>query len=215
MEATCKNCGTPYHFKKRWFNTHNHLEFICRKCKVIKATTSEQFKEKQRRQSILKLSLESVKNLMSTKAVINNMKNAEKISKSLKKHFKSAIARKEDSQNIATKWKDNDFKSKISMAIKLKWKDPLYRNKILGNRVLKSIKRSFKKNPKDHQKIKTILDNNNTKYQEYFDIHIYKFNFFIDGKYLLDLDYSKEKEEFVNHYFKGKYVYINSLKQIR
>jgi hypothetical protein len=80
--------------------------------------------------------------------------------------------------------------------------------------MIKDIKKSFKRNQTEKIKIKNNLVNNNIPFVEDHIIHIYKFDFFINGIYVLDLERSNEKKIFVEHYFKHL-KYVNTLKETK
>jgi hypothetical protein len=114
----CIICQTTYKFNDRWFERNSADNYICRICKIKKTTRSKEFRKESQKRSKEKLSSPNIKSRMSQKAIINNIKNSEKISESLKKYF-------ENQEN----------KEKISEEIKNRWKNPEYKGKIIGSRI--------------------------------------------------------------------------------
>ena len=205
MQVTCIECKTIYKFSNRWFKTNNPSEFICRKCKIIKTTRSKKFKEESSTRSKQKLSQQHTKSIMSQRAILSNIKNSDKISKSLREYYKNTKNKNKISENVKALWKNEQYISLIKEAIRQKWKDPIYRGNVLGSRV-----RITKKNKSLIKKLNDL----NYKYTLNYFIGTTKFDVLINNKYLYDIEHNKSKKLFINHYFNEKYEYINDLTEV-
>lgn len=197
--ATCIKCKTDYEFGEKWFDKHDVKLFVCRICKIKKTTRKNNFRKQSSIRSKEILSNNNIKSRMSQIAIMNNIKNSEKISKSIKDLFKNPTTIDKLKKEIKNRWKNEEYKTKISKAIKLKWTDPNYRGKILGSRM--KINKNSLKNMFDE-----CIEN--------FNIGVYKFDAFINDKYLYDKKFSKEKDIFVKHNLINL-KYINDLEEVR
>jgi hypothetical protein len=193
----CIICQTTYKFNDRWFERNSTDNYICRICKIKKTTRSKEFRKESQKRSKEKLSSPNIKSRMSQKAIINNIKNSEKISESLKKYFENQENKEKISEEIKNRWKNPEYKEKMSEEIKNRWKNPEYKGKIIGSRI------KFL-----NKKIKGL----NIEHQCDFTIGPYTFDAFINEKYLYDSKYSKEKALFVEHNLTN-IEYINDLKK--
>lgn len=195
----CIECHTEYKFGEKWFDKHDIKTFVCRTCKIKKTTKSNNFRKQASIKSKEILSDHNIKSRMSQIATINNIKNSEKISESLKTLFKNQKLKDQLGKEIKNRWKNPNYRNKICNSIKLKWTDPNYRGRVLGSRV-KLNKKSLK-NQYDN-----CIDN--------FNVGAYTFDAFINEKYLYDKKFSKEKALYIEHNFVNL-IYINDLNQIK
>jgi hypothetical protein len=199
MKIKCIKCGKKFSFSKKWRG--NPKNYICRTCKIKATTKSSQFKSKQSEISKRILSDPLIKRKMSNKAIINNIKNSDKISKSLKQHFYNPKAKEAVRASTKKLWEGKEFKNKISNSMKKRWKDPEYRGKIFGSRV---------RLKKKQIAIAKILNSLKLSYEPNYILTLYEFDFFIENKILFDEKYSEEKDLFIKHYF-PKLKYTNDL----
>jgi hypothetical protein len=205
MKIKCTKCNKEYEFSDKWFKKHDPSKFICRICKIKKTTQSKEFRQKSSEKSKKALSNKNIKDKMSQIATLNNIKNSDKISKSLKKFYSEKKNIEKLKHTIKNRWKNDNYKQKVSNKIEEKWKNPLYRGKILGSRT-----HLYDKKQIIIERLKYLGYN----YKENFSLMIYKFEFLINGIYLYDQKINEEKKIFVNHHFK-KYVYIDNLDDIK
>jgi hypothetical protein len=210
LTVKCASCKAKINLKTKKRIPENYQ---CRKCKIIETTRDDKFKKSASQLSKLKLSNPDIKSKMSIKASLSNVKNAEKIKESLKKFYSNDSNKESNSNKIKAKWQDPEYRKKVTESISNKWKDPIYRNKITSCKMIKDITKSFKKNQNEKVKIRNYLTNNSIPFSEEHCIHVYKFDFFINGLYLVDLERSNEKKIFIEHYFKNL-KYINTLKEM-
>jgi len=204
MKAKCTKCSEHYEFSDKWFENNNVESFVCRKCKIKETTRSNEFRNNASAKSKEVLSNHDVKSRMSQKAIINNIRNSDKISESLKKHFRENPDKlRQISKEVSERWKDPEYKLKISEAVEKSWRDPEYRGKILGSRTKLSKRSRFFKNSL-----------RGLNYEEQFTIGPYTFDIMIENKYLYDQKHSKEKELFVRHNLKN-FVYISNLAEVQ
>lgn len=207
-KISCKECGDEYEFLDRWFTKNDPDEFICRNCKIKATTQSDKFKSESKARSIENLASEAVKSKMSMIATINNAKNADKISKSLRKYYQDSKNKSDNSDRVRGLWKTKNYRSKISDSIKDKWLDNDYRIKILASKDKKEIGMKF--SSKDHNNLRKLLQKSGSKVEENYYIGVYRFDFFVDYKILIDLEENDDKKLFVEHYFK-QYKYQTAL----
>ena len=203
MKVLCTKCSAKYEFKERWFKNNDPSTFVCRKCKIRESTQNQEFKESAKARSIAALANEDIRERMSILASIRAINNADKISESLKKTYKSKELRDQISERVSEKWKDPEYRSKVSSGIKEKWEDPEYRGSVLGSRA------KLRKAPQ-----KAIKQLAGHKYDPCFSLGIYQFDLLIDDVFLYDEQPSEEKRLFVEHYFKN-FVYINDLAEVK
>jgi hypothetical protein len=200
IKATCKECQTEYEFLNRWLSRNDPKKFICRNCKIKKTTQSKKFKHESKERSLEKLASSVVKSKMSMIATINNAKNADKISKSLRKFYQDSKNKSDNSNRVKKLWKSKNYREDISNKIKNKWLDDDYRIKVLTAKDKKEMNLKF--GTRDHNDLKKKLTNNNIRFEENYYLGIHKFNFFINNKILIDLEENDDKKLFVEHYFK-------------
>lgn len=210
MEVKCVKCQEKFIFAKRWFTKNDPKKFICRKCKIIATTTSDQFKESQRQLSLNKLSDSNIRRRMSLIAQINNIESSKKISKTLKEKYNDPEKKAEKSSQVKELWQNPEYRKKISNAIKLKWQDPNYRRTIKEKHQDRQIRSMFKHLTKEEKDIKKVLDSRKIKYEMNFRIHIHEFAFLINDEILVDTEGSKEKMLFIKNYFPN-YKIVTSL----
>jgi len=188
----CNKCNNDYEFKEPWFKKNDPSEFICRKCKITIKTQTITYRKQQERKSKKILSNPDIKNKMSQMAILNNTKNAKKISKSIKDYFSDHKNRQRARNTSQKKWKDPQYRKMVHEGLKRKWQDPQYRGKILGSRVhLK----------KQNNKLKSVLIKNNLKFTLEYIIATYEFDALIEDKFLYDEQLLTEKRLFIDHYF--------------
>jgi hypothetical protein len=200
IKVVCKKCNNTYEFLPRWAIKNDINDFVCRLCKIKNTTQSNKFKNESRDRSLKSLSDEVVKSKMSIIATINNAKNAEKISKSLRKYYQSSKNKSDNSNRVKKLWGLKNYRNKISGRIKGKWLDNDYRLKVLTSKDKKDINVIF--NNKDHNSLKLKLNKLGIIFEENFFLGIHKFDFLIDNKILIDLDNNSDKKLFIEHYFK-------------
>lgn len=138
---------------------------------------------------------------MSQKAILNNIKNADQISKSVKKYYSNHDNLQKAKQRSKNNWLNSNYRKMVSEGLKEKWRDPKYRGKVLGSRV-----RLHQKN----NKLKNKLSKLNIEHIIGHAVPPYEFDALIKNKYLFDYNYSKEKELFIEHYYKD-FIYTNDL----
>lgn len=199
MKIKCIKCGKEFSFSKKWKG--NSKNYICRYCKIKTTTKSPEFRCKQSEISKRILSNPLIKRKMSNKAIINNIKNSDKISKALKHYFSNPEAKETVRASTKKLWGDKKFKDKISNSMKKRWKDPEYRGKVFGSRV---------RLKKKQIAIAKILNSLKLNYKPNYVLTLYEFDFFIENKVLFDEKYSEEKDLFIKHYF-PKLKYTNDL----
>jgi hypothetical protein len=192
IKVKCVECDNKYEFLQRWLTKNDPKKFICRNCKIKKTTQSNKFKEESRNRSIELLSDDAVKSKMSLIATINNSKNADKISKSLRKFYQNSKNKSENSDRITKLWKSKNYRKKISDKIKGKWLEDDYRIKVLTSKDRKEVNTKF--STKDHNELKKKLIASNIKFEENFFISIYQFNFLINDEILVDLEADNDKQ---------------------
>ena len=208
IKITCTECPEEYEFLARWFIKNDPKKFVCRNCKIKKTTQSNKFKKESRDRSIENLANEAVKSKMSIIATINNSKNAEKISKSLRKFYQSSKNKSDNSDRIKELWKTKHYRDKITDQIKNKWQDNDYRVKVLASKDKKEINLKF--GSKDHNNFKNKLLKLKLSFEENYYLGTYMFDFFVDNKILIDIEIDNEKKLFIEHYFK-QYKYSNTI----
>ena len=208
IKIICTECPTEYEFLPRWFIKNDPKKFVCRNCKIKKTTQSNKFKKESRDRSIENLANEAVKSKMSIIATINNSKNAYKISKSLRKFYQNSKNKSDNSDRIKELWKTKHYRDKITDQIKNKWQDNNYRVKVLASKDKKEINLKF--GSKDHNNLKKKLLKLKLSFEENYYLGTYMFDFFVDGKILIDVVIDNEKKLFVEHYFK-QYKYNNTI----
>ena len=191
-----------YEFKDSWSGDKDN--FVCRRCKIIEKTNTPEFKEAARLRSLKLFEDTNIKERLSQTAHLNNIRNSEKISESLKKHYEIDDNRKINSENIKTKWKDPKYRRKISESIKEKWKEPNYRGKMDAINDSKRRKSPFDK----------MIEKSGLNYEHNFYLGTCNFEYCIEGKYLLDSDMTEYKKEYVNHFFNGRYVIVTNIEDL-
>lgn len=211
VKTVCAVCGKSYEFKDKWAKKNDPGNFICRTCKIKQKTQSEEFKTRAKIRSLAKLQDEDVKEKMSIKASLNNIKNAEKIGKSLKKHFKENGTSK-ISEALKERWQDPDYRAKMSEASKDNWQSTEYRSKVINSLIMSDLKKSL--NNKDHQQIKEWLELQEYEFEENYFLGYYDFDFVIDGWIILDLKSNNERKLFIEHYF-SEYKYITEVDDLQ
>lgn len=208
IKVICKDCSFEYEFLERWLVKNDPNKFVCRNCKIKKTTQSKKFKEESRNRSVENLSSELVKSKMSMIATINNAKNADKISKSLRKFYQDTKNKSDNSDRIRKLWKSKNYRNKITDKIKGKWLDDNYRIRVLSSKDKKEMGMKF--GSKDHNELRKRIQKSGAKYEENYFIGVYRFDFLIDDKILIDLEDNADKKLFVEHYFK-QYKYQTDL----
>jgi hypothetical protein len=203
IKLKCKKCGSYYEFKR----CSSKNDFVCRTCKIKQKTQSEEFKTRAKIRSLAKLQDKDIKEKMSIKASLNNVENAEKISESLKKHFKDNGTSK-ISKALKERWQDPDYKKKMSETSKDNWQSTEYRSKVINSLIMSDLRKSL--NDKDHQQIKEWLELQEYEFEENHFLGYYDFNFIIDGWIILDLKSDNERKLFIEHYF-SEYKYITEV----
>lgn len=201
MIILCNKCQAKYEFKEAWFKKNDPDKFVCRNCKIKIRTQSNTYKKSQSARSKAILSDPNIKERMSQQAVLSNAKNAEKISKSIKKYYDDHDNLNKLKKRSQSKWQDPLYRKMVSDGLQKRWQDPEYRGKVLGSRVHLN---------KKNNKLEKFLINEGHQYILGFILASYEFDALINNAYLYDEVYSKEKEMFVGHYFKN-YKYINTL----
>lgn len=204
MKVICTKCRKDYDFSAKWFKRNNPEVFICRICKIKKTTQSENFRKTASDRSKEVLSDENIKNRMSQIATLNNLRNSDKISQSLKEHFSNDGNKQKVKDSVKRKWQDPEYAKSVSDGIKKKWKEPDYRGKVLGSRA--NIR-------KKSSNLTKKLDDLNLLYEKNFCVGIYEFELLINGIYLYDNHLNLEKKLFIEHYF-SKFKYINDLAEV-
>jgi len=202
--AKCNKCNVDYEFKEAWFKKHDLEEFVCRKCKIRIRTQSSTYRKEQSRRSKAALSDPNVKERMSQRATLNNIHNADKISQSVKDYYADHNNRERAKKRSKKKWQNPKYREMVSEGLKRKWQDPEYRGKILGSRA------HYKKH---NNKLQAILTDLGFQFVLGYTIAMYEFDAVINEIYLYDEQYSREKEMFIDHYFKNM-IYINNLDSI-
>lgn len=200
-KVTCNKCGREFEFQELWFKKNNKEEFVCRNCKIRIRTQSDTFKRKQSARSKVALSDPNIKERMSQRATLSNIKNADKISKSVKKHYEDYDNLQKAKKRSQERWQDPEYRKTVSNGLKEKWQDPEYRGKVLGSRA------HYKKR---NSKLEQDLSKKGLKFIPNYTISHYEFDAFINGKYLYDKQPSNEKRLFIEHYFTDL-VYISDL----
>jgi hypothetical protein len=177
---------------------------MCRNCKIKNTTQSKKFKQESKERSLEKLANSAVRSKMSMIATINNAKNAERISNSLRKFYQNSKNKSDNSNRVKKLWKSKNYREDISNKIKNKWLDDDYRIRVLTSKDKKEMNLKF--GTRDHNDLKNKLIKTKTKFEENYYLGIHKFNFFINNKILIDLEENDDKKLFVEHYFK-QYIY--------
>lgn len=205
MEVTCTACLNEYKYSERWFKTNIIEDWKCRKCKIKEKTRSPEFIAEACARSKAALSDPNVKARMSQMATLNNIKNAEKISESLKKYFKCPDAREKVSLNSLNNWRKAGYRKAVSDGLSNKWQDPEYSGKVLGSR--EHIRGS-------NVKLLKKLTDLGLDHEVNFILSLYEFDALIFGKCLYDENPSEEKRLFVEHYF-PEYTYVCDLEKLK
>jgi len=197
----CNKCQAKYEFKEAWFKKNDPDKFICRNCKIKIKTQSNTYKKSQSARSKVILSDPNIKERMSQQAILSNSKNADKISKSIKKYYGDHDNLNKLKKRSQNKWQDPLYRKMVSDGLQKRWQDPEYRGKVLGSRVHLT---------KKNNKLEKFLIGEGHQYILGFILASYEFDALINNSYLYDETRSEEKAMFISHFFK-QYKYINAL----
>lgn len=132
---------------------------------------------------------------------MNNIHNAEKISKTLVKYYENEDLRQMISNRTKSYWLDKKYAETVRNKISNRWQDPIYRGRILGSRSHLRRRR---------HKVVRKLKEAGLEYTPDFALGLYLFDFKIQPNILFDEKLSEEKRIFLSHYF-PEYKYISDL----